>query len=240
VRTNLSAPDTRSIRAGRWFAWVYGGLALLGGVLALVAVSGLPPTQPDLAAHYAYVRKVWPELYVAFLLLMAAFLSLIPLAVVLREVFGRALRSELLYTAFAGAGLIGLIWMLVQIGSAQAIARDTEGVNAQTLAAIGSASSIWSGVINWLQRGFLLFAGAGTYWTGRAALKQQVLPRTLGWLSLVLTAFYGLGLASLVVRDAGIPLPDTVGSLLIAVGSLLATIWAGWLGWALGRRTGTA
>jgi len=232
----MGAPDW--LRSGRWFAWAYGALALTGGVLAAVVSSGIPSTD-DLAVHYAYVRKIWPELYVAFLLLLAAFLNLAPLGLVLRERFGQGLRSELLYASFLAAGLVGILWMLMQIGSAQAVVRDTAGANAQTLQAIGSASSIWSAVINWMQRGFLLFAGIGAFWTGTATLDQRVLSRGLAWLSLVLAAFYWLGLASLVLRDAGLPLPDAIGSILIVLGSLFATVWAGWLGWELGRRPST-
>lgn len=229
----MGSPDW--LRSGRWFAWGYGALALIGGVLAAVVSSGIPSTD-DHAVHYAYVRKIWPELYVAFLLLLAAFLNLAPLGLALRNRFGQGLRSELLYAAFLGAGLIGILWMLMQIGSAQAVVRDTAGANAQTLDAIASASSIWSAVINWMERGFLLFAGIGAYWTGRAALDQRALSRGLGWLSMVLAAFYGLGLVSLLLRDAGIPVPDAIGSLLIALGSLVASVWAVWLGWELGRR----
>src|SRR5229473_8176438 len=134
----------RSPMTGRWFAWGYGGLALIGGALALVVSSGIPSTD-DLAVHYAYVRKIWPELYVAFLLIMAAFISLAPLGLVLRERFGRNIRSELLYAAFLAAGIIGILWMLMQIGSAQAVVRDTAGADAQALASIGYASGIWSG-----------------------------------------------------------------------------------------------
>jgi len=226
--------DVRSPLAGRWFAWGYGGLALIGGALALVISSGIPSTD-DLAVHYAYVRKIWPELYPAFLLLIAAFLNLAPLGLVLRYRLGQGLRGELLYAAFLAAGLIGILWMLMQIGSAQAVVRDTAGADAQALASIGHASSIWSGVINWMERGFLIFAGIGAYWTGRAALDQRVFSRGLGWMSLVLTAFYVLGFATLALRDAGFPLPDAVGSALVGLGSLVASVWAGWLGWELGR-----
>ncbi len=232
----MGAPDW--LRSGRWFAWAYGALALTGGILAAVVSSGIPSTD-DLAVHYAYVRKIWPELYVAFLLLLAAFLNLAPLGLVLRERFGQGLRSELLYAAFLAAGLVGILWMLMQIGSAQAVVRDTAGANAQTLQAIGYASGIWSAVINWMERGFLIFAGVGAYWTGRAALDQRVLSRGLGWFSLVLAAFYWLGVGVLLVRDAGFPLPDEVGSIFIALGSLIATVWAGWLGWELGPRPTT-
>lgn len=197
--------------------------------------SGIPSTD-DLAVHYAYVRKIWPELYVAFLLIMAAFISLAPLGLVLRERFGQSLRSELLYAAFLAAGIIGILWMLMQIGSAQAVVRDTAGASTQQLQEIGYASGIWSGVINWMERGFLLFAGVGAYWTGRAVLDQRVFTRGLGLLSLVLAAFYFLGVAILLLRDAGFPLPDAIGSALVGLGSLLATVWAGWLGWELGRK----
>lgn len=227
--------DARSLRAGRWFAWAYGGLWLIGALFALVVSSGIPSTD-DLAVHYDYVRKIWPELYIAFLLIFMAFLSLIPLGVVLRARFGQGLRSELIYAAFLCAGIVGALWMLLQIGSAQVVARDTAGVDAQTLNAIGHASGIWSGVINWLERGFLVFAGFGSFWTGRAVLEQLVFPRVLGWLSLALAALYWLGVAILVVRDMGLALPDEVGSLLIGVSTLIATVWAGWLGWELGRR----
>src|SRR5216683_3571589 len=224
----------RSPVAGRWFAWGYGSLALIGGAMALVVSSGIPSTD-DLAVHYAYVRKIWPELYPAFLLLIAGFLNLAPLGLVLRARLGLGLRGELLYAAFLAAGLIGILWMLMQIGSAQAVVRDTAGADVQALASIGYASGIWSGVINWMERGFLLFAGVGAYWTGHATLDQRVFTRGLGWLSLVLAAFYFLGFAILLLRDAGFPLPDAIGSALVGLGSLLATVWAGWLGWELGR-----
>lgn len=226
--------DAGWLRSGRWFAWGYGGLALIGGALALVVSSGIPSTD-DLAVHYAYVRKIWPELYPAFLLLIAAFLNLAPIGLVLRARLGQGLRGELLYAAFLAAGLIGILWMLMQIGSAQAVVRDTANVDAQGLASIGYASGLWSGVINWMERGFLIFAGIGAYWTGRAALDQRVFSRGLGWMSLVLAAFYGLGFASLALRDAGLPLPDAVGSALVGLGSLISSVWAGWLGWELGR-----
>jgi len=125
--------------------------------------------------------------------------------------------------------------MLVQAGSAQTVARDSAGLSTQDLNVLGASSSIWSGVINWLQRGFLLFAGLGTYWTGRIALRQRSMPRGLSWVSLVMAAGFALGLASLVPRDLGVPLPNSVGSLVIALGALLALVWAAWLGWALGR-----
>jgi hypothetical protein len=220
---------------GRTSAWTFGGAAVVGGVLVTVVSVGIPPTQPDLAKHYSYIREIWPELYISFLLFMAAFLSLVPLGLVLREFFGRDIRSELLYAAFLAAGVVGLLWMLVQLGTAQAIARDSAGLSQQDLNVLSASSSIWSGAINWIERGFLLFASLGTYWTGRVALQQRSLPRGLAWLSIALAVFYWLGLASLLVRDLGIPLPDSIGSLVIALGALLALVWAGWLGWVLGR-----
>jgi hypothetical protein len=50
-----------------------------------------------------------------------------------------------------------------------------------------------------------------------------------------MAAVFAIGLASLVPRDLGVVLPDSVGSLVIALGALLALVWAVWLGWALGR-----
>jgi hypothetical protein len=223
-------------RVGRTSAWVYGGLAIVAGVLVTVVSVGIPPTEPDLAKHYDYVRSIWPELYISFVLFICALLSLIPLGLVLRELFGpRDIRSQLLYASFLAAAIIGVIWMLVQAGSAQAVARDSAGLSQADLNVLGASSSIWSGAINWLQRGFLLFASFGTYWTGRMALRQGSLPRGLAWLSVALAVFYWLGLAVLLLRDLGIPLPDEVGSLLIGLGALIAVAWAAWLGWALGR-----
>jgi hypothetical protein len=226
-------PEWRIV--GRASAWAYGGLAILGGVLVTIVSIGIPPTEPDLAKHYSYIREIWPGLYISFLLFLAAFLSLVPLGLALREFFGRSLRSELVYASFFAAAILGVIWMLVQVGSAQTVARDSAGLSAQDLNVLGASSSIWSGVINWLQRGFLLFAGLGTYWTGRIALRQRSMPRGLSWVSVVMAAVFAIGLASLVLRDLGVPLPASVGSLVIALGALLALVWAAWLGWALGR-----
>jgi len=222
-------------RTGRAFAWAYGGLLIVAGILVTVVSVGIPPTQPDLARHYAYIRQIWPELYVSFLLFIAAMTCLLPIAVVLREFFGRTVQSELLYTSFLVAAIVGVLWMLAQAGSAQVVARDSAGLNTQDLNVLGASSSIWSGVINWLQRGYLLFASLGTYWTGRLALQQRSLPAGLGWLSIVLAVFYWLGLANLVLFDLGVSFSSGLGSALIAIGAALALVWAGWLGWELGR-----
>src|SRR6266571_6021462 len=153
--------DASWARTGRGFAWTYGGLAILAGVLVTVVSVGIPSTD-DLAKHYAYIRQSWPELYISFLLFMAAFLCLIPIGLVLREFFGRGIRSELLYASFLAAAIVGVLWMLAQVGSAQTVARDSAGLNTQDLKVLAASSGIWSGVINWLQRGFLLFASLGT------------------------------------------------------------------------------
>ncbi len=226
--------DPTWARTGRAFAWSYGGLAIVAGVLVTVVSIGIPSTD-NLAVHYAYIRQIWPELYVSFLLFMAAFLCLVPIGLVLREFFGRGIRSELLYASFLAAAIVGVLWMLAQAGSAQVVSRDSAGLSPQELDILGRSSGIWSGVINWLQRGFLLFASLGTYWTGRIALQQRSLPAGLGWLSLVLAVFYWLGLANLVLLDLGASLSGELGSILIALGSLVALVWAAWLGWVIGR-----
>lgn len=221
-------------RTGRIAAWTYAVAALVGGVLATVASIGIPSTN-DLAKHYSYVRSVWPELYISFLLLMVAFVSLFPLGVALREKLGRGVRAELLYGSFLAAAIVGVLWMLVQVGSAQAVDRETVGLSGAELKAVGDASGIWSAVINWLQRGFLVFASLGTWWTGRIAMQQRSLPRGLVWISVGLAVLYWLGLANLVLFDLGVSFANSVGSLLVGVGVLIAFVWATWLGWELGR-----
>ncbi len=222
---------------GRTSAWACGGLVIVGGALVTTVSVGIPPTEPDLAKHYSYIREVWPALYISFLLFMVAFLSLAPLGLVLREFFGRTLRSELLYASFFAAALLGVIWMLAQAGSAQAVARDSAGLSTPDLNVLGASSSIWSGVINWLQRGFLLFASLGVYWTGRIGLGQRSMPRGLAWVSVVMAGLPWLGLATLILRDLGILLPEAVGSFILALVARMALVWAGWLGLALGRPT---
>jgi len=56
-------------------------------------------------------------------------------------------------------------------------------------------------------------------------------------LSVVMAGLSWLGLATLILRDLGILLPDAVGSFILALVALMALVWAGWLGWALGRPT---
>jgi hypothetical protein len=128
-----------------------------------------------------------------------------------------------------------MLWMLAQVGSAQVVVRDSAGLSIQDLNVLGASSSIWSGVINWLERGYLLFVSLGTLWTGRLALQQRSLPAGLGWLSIALAVFYWLGLANLVLFDAGVSFSNEAGSLLVALGAVLALVWSGWLGWALGH-----
>ncbi len=226
--------DAAWARAGRGLAWAYGGLAIVAGALVTVVSVGIPSTD-DLAKHYAYIRQIWPELYISFLLFMGAFVCLIAIAPVLREFFGSRVRSELLYTWFLAAGIVGMLWMLAQVGSAQAVARDSVGLSTQDLNVLGTSSEIWSGAINWLERGYLIFASLGTYFTGRLVLKDPSLPRGLGWLSIVLAVFYWLGLANLVLFDLGVSFSSELGSALVALGAVLALAWAGWLGWVLGK-----
>jgi hypothetical protein len=226
--------DDRWRQAGRIAAWVYAGAALVGGVLVTVVSIGIPSTD-DLDRHYSYIRSIWPELYISFLLLMVAFISLVPLAVVLREKFGHGLRSELVYASFLAAAIVGLLWMLSQIGSAQAVARESANLSGADLKSMAAASGIWSGVINWLQRGFILFAGLGTWWTGRLALEQRSLPRGLVWISVALSGLYFLGLLNLVLFDFGVAAANSIGSLIVALGAVTAFVWAAWLGWELGR-----
>jgi hypothetical protein len=225
-------------RTGRAFAWAFGGLLIVAGILVTVVSVGIPPTEPDLARHYAYVRQIWPELYISFLLFIAAMTCLFPIGLVLRELFGRTVRSELLYASFLVAAIMGVLWMLAQAGSAQVVARDSAGLSLQDLKVLGTSSGIWSGVINWLERGFVLFASLGTYWTGRIALQQRSLPRGLAWVSIVLAVFYWLGLVNLVLFDLGVTLASELGSILVGLGAVLGLLWAGWLGWVLGRSRG--
>ncbi|HLQ61176.1 MAG TPA: hypothetical protein VK131_04870, partial [Candidatus Acidoferrales bacterium] len=144
------------LQTGRWSAWVYAAAALAGGVLAAVASSGIVSTG-DAAAHYASVRRVWWELYPAFQLLLVAFAALLPLGLALRARLGPGTpRPDLAAAAFLAAAVVGTLWMLFQVGSAQAISRDSAGLDAPGLKVLQENASIWSGVINWLQRGFLL------------------------------------------------------------------------------------
>jgi hypothetical protein len=231
----LARIDPTWARTGRGFAWAYGALTIMAGVLVTIVSVGIPPTEPDLARHYAYIRQIWPELYVSFVLFIAAMTCLFPIGLVLREFLGRSVRSELLYASFLVAAIVGVLWMLAQAGSAQVVARDSAGLGPQDLNVLGTSSGIWSGVINWLERGFVLFASLGTYWTGRIALQQGSLPRGLAWVSIVLAVFYWLGLANLVLLDAGVSFSNELGSILVGLGAVLALVWSGWLGWALGR-----
>ena len=232
--------DPAWARTGRSFAWAYGGLLIVAGILVTVVTVGIPPTEPDLAKHYAYIRQIWPELYISFVLFIAAMTCLFPIGLVLRELFGRSVRSELLYASFFVAAILGVLWMLAQAGSAQVVARDSAGLSAQDLSVLGTSSGIWSGVINWLERGFVLFASLGTYWTGRLALRQRSLPVGLGWVSIALAVLYWLGLVNLVLFDLGASFSSELGSPLVALGALVALVWAAWLGWELGRRGGLA
>ncbi len=230
--------DSTWARSGRGFAWAYGVLTIVAGVLVTVVSVGIPPTEPDLAKHYAYIRQIWPELYISFLLFIAAMTCLFPIGLVLREFFGRSVRSELLYASFFAAAILGVLWMLAQAGSAQVVARDSAGLSPQDLNVLGTSSGIWSGVINWLERGFVLFASLGTYWTGRLVLHQRSLPRGLGWVSIALAVLYWLGLVNLVLFDLGVSFSSKLGSPLVALGAVVALVWAAWLGWEMGRRDG--
>jgi hypothetical protein len=57
----------------------------------------------------------------------------------------------------------------------------------------------------------------------------------LGWLSIALAILYWLGLANLVLFDLGVSFSSELGSGLVALGAVLALVWAAWLGWVIGK-----
>ncbi len=47
---------------GPTFAWAFAGLVVTAGFLVTIVSVGIPPTEPDLAKHYSYIREIWPKL----------------------------------------------------------------------------------------------------------------------------------------------------------------------------------
>jgi hypothetical protein len=220
---------------GRLLAFVYAAGWFAGTwIFTLVSFAIISPTPPDAAdrvAHYAYERAVYPQLYVAVLCILLAMLCLVGLGIVLRYSLGPdGARQQVMAACFGGAGLFGALWLFLTLGLLQAVVNVSQGASSETLRTLTDASALIESPANWLQRGFLLLAGLGTYWTSRLALEQRSFPRSWAVLGFVLAALYWLGLLSLLARDGAIPVPDAVGGLLILLsGGIVAPVWGGWL-----------
>ena len=193
------------VYAAGWFAgtWIF-------TLVSFAIISPQPPDAADRAAHYAYERAVYPQLYLAVVCIVLAMLC----SGGVREVGG-----------------------LPQNPTGQATAHTTgTSISGQPLWRGTDASALIESSANWLQRAFLLLAGLGTYWSSSLALEQGSFPRGWARLGFVLAALYWLGLLSLLARDGALPVPDAVGGLLILLsGGIAAPIWAAWLALRLPR-----
>ena len=218
--------------AAGWFAgiWIF-------TLVSFAIISPRPPDAADRVAHYAYERAVYPQLYAAVICIVIAMLCLIGLGLVLRHSLGPdGARQQLMAAAFGAAGLFGALWLFLTLGLLQAVVNVSQGASSETLRTLTDASALIESPANWLQRAFLLLAGLGTYWSSRLALEKGSLPRGWAFLGFVLMALYVLGLLSLLARDAGIPVPDAIGGLLILLsGGIVAPVWGAWLAVRLWR-----
>ena len=220
------------VYAAGWFAgtWIF-------TLVSFAIISPQPPDAADRAAHYAYERAVYPQLYLAVVCIVLAMLCFIGLGLVLRHLFPQdGPRPQLMAAAFAAAGMFGSLWLFLTLGLLQAVIHVSQDASSQTLQTLTDASALIESSANWLQRAFLLLAGLGTYWSSSLALEQGSFPRGWARLGFVLAALYWLGLLSLLARDGALPVPDAVGGLLILLsGGIAAPIWAAWLALRLPR-----
>src|SRR5438309_11857230 len=225
------------VYAAGWFAgtWIF-------TLVSFAIISPPPPDVGDRIAHYAYARTVYPQLYLAVVCFAIAMLCLVGLGLVLRHSLGPdGARQQLMAAAFGAAGLFGAFWLFLTLGLLQAVVNVSQGASSETLRTLTDASALIESPANWLQRAFLLLAGLGTYWSSRLALEKGSLPRGWAFLGFVLMALYVLGLLSLLARDAGIPVPDAIGGLLILLsGGVVAPAWGARLRVLLWRPVETA
>src|SRR2546428_13976660 len=104
------------VYAAGWFAgtWIF-------TVVSFAIISPQSPDPADRAAHYAYERAVYPQLYLAVVCIVLAMLCFIGLGLVLRHFFAQdGPRQQLMAAAFAAAGVVGSLLLFLAVGLLQA------------------------------------------------------------------------------------------------------------------------
>jgi hypothetical protein len=250
-------------RIGRGYAFAAAATLAAGTILStLVSLNIITPQPPSLSngqlsgantlqalasniqVSAAYQQTTLLQTVIPSLLLMLAFLALIPVGLALRRAFGSELAGDVMASAFLVGGLLAATFALLSLGLAYTVVQMNQGTpteHPEAWPAFAEATSSWNLMLQWLLLGGAVLLGIATYQASRLALATGTLGRrwaqfgfvvAAGWL---IGAAIGIGailLSGTALRTA-LDVPDQVSNLVVGV--LLVPGWAIWLALELGR-----
>ena len=227
-------------------AWTNGGAYIVGSVLFLLVsfnVVGVVPKYADgstdaIAAanfhlYFNYLHDTYWINFASSLAFLVGALTLIPVGLGLRHLYGTSgYWQTLMSLSFTTGAVFFAVELLMGIGRFHFIATtDWSKAAPATVIGAGMTSNMLQGVEGWIGLGFFLSVGAAMVHASRLILASDKLPRQLGQLGLMVAGFYAVGVLVSVVDPLGFLFPYFV----LVGGSILAPIWAIWLGVAAGR-----
>lgn len=238
--------DNESLRDGRTAAWVNAGGYIVGSILYVLVsfnvLAALPKyadynTDAHVAAnmhlYFNYLHDTYWTTYISSLAFFVGGVALIPLGLALRHLYGNTgFRQTLMSLWFTAGSVLFSASILIGIGRVHYMAT-TDWTKAAPAALIGTgqASAVLQQAEAWLSVAFFLAVGAAMFRAARFMLVDDRLPRRLGQLGITVGVVYWVGVVVTVVDPLSFLFPYVV----LVGGSILAPIWAIWLGVALGR-----
>jgi hypothetical protein len=222
-------------RAARWVAWLLAASFLIATVLFfLLAYDVTAPPPRDVAGNDFVAQSVadfqneqerWPQELSATLLFGLGFLLLVPLALTVRQSFGRGrLVATVAGSSLAVAGIIGAVTQLAFIG-AKEVAIDPRYCQCEyapeQIISQNRALAIASGTQRWMSIGVLFLIGVGLFLFAQAAREEPRFGGGWRWLALA-----GAVVSLAGVIAAGVQV-DLLFELVVALGAgILLPVWA--------------
>ena len=227
-------------------AWTNAGAYIVGSVLFLLVsfnIGGAVPKYADgstdaIAAanfhlYFNYVHDTYWINFGSSLAFLVGALTLIRVGLGLRHLYGTTgFWQTLMSLSFTGGAIFFAVELLMGIGRIHFIATaDWSKAAPATVISAGMTSNMLQQVEAWVGVGFFLSVSAAMVHASRLILAGDKLPRQLGQLGLAVAGLYGAGVVVTIVDPLGFLFPYIV----LVGGSILAPIWAIWLGVAAGR-----
>lgn len=223
---------------GRAAAWINAVCYFLGASLYLLVDLEVTWSRADfgtdnsllgrLSTFFANEQDRWPQELTYTLLFTVAFLSLIPIGLVLRDHLGRHLAtSQMVSASLLAAGVIGAVDQLALIGGKDAILEASRCNACQVtpvLASLNSSLTTLEGITRWVSLGFFLLAGSGILFASWAAYDQPLFSRRWIQLGMVLGLVYLGGVVAVNLEM------EPLFQIVVGIGAgILAPLWSAWL-----------
>ena len=188
--------DASWARTGKYFAWLSAACIVTAVTLLVLSFAGVtaevPPdfdaeraSSPELTAELLTAWRstaTYHHIFAGFFIL--TFISLIPVGLALRELFGRGMvKSEILFASLLAGSVVAISGGLIGEGTIAAASAMSSQVEGDALIALGIAFEMVRGFVDewFLSMSNLLF-GIGVYLASIMTVQQRKLSRSWAYL----------------------------------------------------------